>query len=29
MEELLDKFFIVTTIQKLIDTGNIGDFIEW
>ena len=29
MEELLDKFFIVTTIQKLIDTGNIGDFIEY
>lgn len=29
MEELLDNFFIVTTIQKLIDTGNIGDFIEY
>ena len=27
--DLLDKFFIVTTIQKLIDTGNIGDFIEY
>ena len=29
MGDLLDKFFIVTTIQKLIDTGNIGDFIEY
>ena len=29
MRDLLDNFFIVTTIQKLIDTGNIGDFIEY
>ena len=29
MGDLLDKFFILTTIQKLIDTGNIGDFIEY
>ena len=29
MGDLLDKFFIVTTIQKLIDTGNIGYFIEY
>lgn len=29
MGDLLDKFFILTTIQALIDTGNIGDFIEY
>ena len=29
MGDLLDKLFILTTIQKLIDTGNIGDFIEY
>lgn len=29
MGALLDKLFILTTIQKLIDTGNIGDFIEY
>ena len=29
MGDLLDKFFIVTILQKLIDTGNIGDFIEY
>ena len=29
MGDLLDTFFIVNVIQKLIDTGNIGDFIEY
>lgn len=29
MGDLLDTLFIVNVIQKLIDTGNIGDFIEY
>lgn len=29
MEELLGTLFFATTIQKIIDTGNIGDFIEY
>lgn len=29
MEELLETLFVATAIQKLIDTGNIGDFIEY
>lgn len=29
MEELLETLFVATVIQKLIDTGNIGDFIEY
>lgn len=29
MEDLLGKLFVATVIQKLIDTGNIGDFIEY
>lgn len=29
MEELLRTLFVAATIQKLIDTGNIGDFIEY
>ena len=29
MEDLLGKLFVANVIQKLIDTGNIGDFIEY
>lgn len=29
MEELLRTLFVAAAIQKLIDTGNIGDFIEY
>lgn len=29
MEELLETLFVATAIQKIIDTGNIGDFIEY
>ena len=29
MEELLETLFVATVIQKIIDTGNIGDFIEY
>lgn len=29
MEELLGTLFVATAIQKIIDTGNIGDFIEY
>lgn len=29
MEELLGTLFVATVIQKIIDTGNIGDFIEY
>lgn len=28
MEELLETLFVAAAIQKIIDTGNIGDFIE-
>ena len=29
IEELLETLFVATVIQKIIDTGNIGDFIEY
>lgn len=29
MEDLLETLFVATAIQKIIDTGNIGDFIEY
>lgn len=29
MGELLETLFVATAIQKIIDTGNIGDFIEY
>ena len=29
MEELLEALFVATAIQKIIDTDNIGDFIEY
>ena len=29
MEELLETLFVATAIQKIIDTDNIGDFIEY
>lgn len=29
IEELLETLFVATTIQKLIDNGNVGDFIEY
>lgn len=29
MEELSETLFVAAAIQKIIDTGNIGDFIEY